>query len=199
MSFPDMDPSTANLIANAWRDDNLASALSATGHALFALTASMVDLAQAYGETGFVMPDTTPELTERYSRLHRLCARLRELGVEDVAGAAVFSSMDFAETDDEGARQLLLKLVKTTMLGYLRAEAVGEADAQRVTRLAEALIGVRAEMGDYSVEEERHDYAFAEGFVDGLRRDSAKAGTRVEPPKRTMSDAELDAMLAELV
>jgi hypothetical protein len=184
--------SETGVMGTAWMlDETYTAELEATAHAAaHALLACASGLWIAAG-TG-VVPTT---VENDFIRMEHLLRKLF-MARKNFSDTTKPMALDMLRLDGASDEVIALadKLISTVISGYARALMADHETEMKVTRLAEGLIELRAEAGNYTIEEEASDYSFARSFFYGLRK---PAGAPTLTAK--MSDGELNARLNAIV
>lgn len=205
-----MDPAEAERIGNAWRIEQIEAAqiaqeLSATeeaaARALLAYTSSFAVICMGHPNINDARAAcmSSAVLQKDFERLDGLRHKLW-LARKNFSDTTMPIAMRILADDGMGESELRLmkKLLEEAISAMARALNPDRENDMRVTKLAELLIELRAEViGSYTVQNEREHYAFARAFMNSL---TAEIPThKPAPAPRKFTDAELDARLNALV
>jgi hypothetical protein len=205
-----MDPAEAERIGNAWRIEQIevaqiAQELSATAEAaaraLLAYTCTFAVICSAHSHIDAARAAclSSAVLKRDFERLDGLRHKLW-LARKNFSDTTMPIAMRILADDglDKSELSIMKKMLEEAISAMARALNPDSENDIRVTKLAELLIELRAEVtGTYSVQNERESYAFARGLMNSLTAE-------IPPPKpapapRKFTDAELDARLNALV
>jgi hypothetical protein len=133
----------------------------------------------------------SPVLSNDLMRVERLRQKLWQARVnlsETVLPTAL--SILRADGASEEIISFITKVLKTLIAGYSAALDQVMKNQRRVTVLAETMIALRAEVGDYTVEDELSDYGYAQTWVYSLRP---------RKPAQPEAPADLEQWLDEII